>query len=153
MRWLPVSVTVAGAVWFHGNEGQESDPFVRTVLGKLNSIGGRYLGHVPRAQVPELIRSHDVVCVLSRWQEPMSQVIFEGMASGCAVVISRRGGLPQAGGDAAMIVEPEDFGSVVGALRTLATRSDVLADRKRRARARACESSWDLRVDALERLF
>ncbi len=150
---LPVELTVAGAVWWYGNEGQEQDPFVRKVLSRLKEIGATYAGHVTRPNVPELIRSHDIVCTPARWNDPMPQVVFEAMASGCAVVASRRGGIPEACGEAAMLVDPDRPAEVVESLRRLATEPDLLNERKRRSVARAHEMTWDHNARALEEVL
>jgi glycosyltransferase involved in cell wall biosynthesis len=52
----------------------------------------RFLGPVPRAELPALLRSADaVVCV--PWYEPFGMVPLEAMACGRAVVASAVGGL------------------------------------------------------------
>jgi glycosyltransferase involved in cell wall biosynthesis len=147
---LPVALTVAGAVWWYGNENQNQDPFVQEMMRKMERTQAQYLGHVNRHEVPALIRSHDIVCVLSRWNEPMSQTVFEAMASGCALLSSNRGGLPEGCGDGAILVDPYDFPTVVEHLRRLVLHPDQLREAKERARRRAQQSTWGMNVDALE---
>lgn len=86
-----VELTLAGATWWYGCENQMVDPYVREVLQGVEEVGGTYLVHVTRNQVPKLIRRHDIVGVSSRWNDPMPQVVFEAMASGCALVSTQRG--------------------------------------------------------------
>lgn len=150
---LPVTLSVAGAVWWHGFENQTKDPFVQKMAVKLKAAGAEYLGHVPRSRVANLVREHDVVCVLSRWNEPFGLVALEGMASGCAVVASNRGGLPEACGDAALLVDPEDFPAVVSKLRALATNPELLIAQKQKALAHARDVNWDRNVEMLECLL
>lgn len=150
---LPVALTVAGAVWWYGNENQLADPFVREMMAKIERTQATYLGHVPRAEVPELVRSHDVVCILSRWKEPMAQVTFEAMASGCALVSSDRGGLPEACGNGAILVDPDNFEGVVAQLRRLVSDAEFLKTQKQHALARAQVATWDMNVDALEQVL
>ena len=95
---MPISLTVAGGLWFYGHGDEMNDPYFRLLKSKMDAAEASCLGHVVRAEVPELIRDHDVVCVLSRSQEPFSLVALEAMASGCAVIASNRGGLPEACG-------------------------------------------------------
>jgi glycosyltransferase involved in cell wall biosynthesis len=150
---LSVSLTVAGGLWFYGHGQEMADPYFRSLKGKMDAAGARYRGHVTRSHVPELVREHDVVCVLSRSNEPFGLVVLETMASGCAVIASDRGGLPEACGGAAMLVDPDDFGSVVSALRTLATEPETLREYKRRSVERARVASWAVCAERLESLL
>lgn len=74
----------------------DDDPDVARLRAAARSAGVadrvRFLGAVPRAQVPDLIRSADaVVCV--PWYEPFGMVPLEAMACGRAVVAASVGGL------------------------------------------------------------
>jgi glycosyltransferase involved in cell wall biosynthesis len=139
---LPVELDVVGSPWFYSVSGQGQDSWAKQLLINLAEVGGRHLPHAPRASVPGLVRAHDIVCVLSRWDDPFALTILEAMASGCAVVASRRGGIPEAAGDAAALVNPEDIDSVVATLRRFIVDSDYLATSKRRGLQRAKECSW-----------
>ncbi len=146
----PISLTVAGGVWFYGNDDPASDPYFRKLEPKMRAARADYLGHVTRANVPALIRRHDVVMVLSRSQEPFGLVALEAMASGCAVIASNRGGLPEACGGAAILVDPDDFVSVVAALRSLAANPALLKTLKRKAVERAARAGWSVGAETLE---
>ena len=50
---------------------------------------------IPRAEMPALLRSFDVMVVPTLSKEPLGRVIMEGMACGLAVVASRTGGIPE----------------------------------------------------------
>ena len=139
---LAITLTVAGGLWFYGHGNEMSDPFFRELKTKMDAAGAEYLGHVPRAGVPGVVRQHDVVCVLSRSNEPFGLVALEAMAGGCAVVASNRGGLPEACGDAAILVDPDDFPATVSALRRFATSLEFLREAKEKAVARAARSTW-----------
>ena len=139
---LDVRMTVAGGVWFYGNADPMADPFFRELDGKMKSANVDYLGHVHRDRVPALVRSHDVVCVLSRSNEPFGLVAPEAMASGCAVIASNRGGLPEACDGAAELVDPDDGVAVTAVLRRMATDAEFLATCKHRSVARAARGSW-----------
>jgi len=75
------------------------------------------------------------------------------MASGCAVIASNRGGLPEACGGAAMLVDPDNFQQVVDCLRALAEDSTLLRSFKRKSVARASTESWMSKTAMLERVF
>ena len=146
-----VQLTVAGGLWWYGHGGEERDPFFRLLKGKMEAAQASYLGHVPRACVPELLRTHDVVCVLSRSREPFALVTLEAMASGCAVVASNRGGLPEACGGAATLVDPDDFDAVLQSLRALAQDPALLRRQKQRALERARRAPWRICADVVEK--
>ncbi|MGA2231165.1 MAG: glycosyltransferase family 4 protein [Tepidisphaeraceae bacterium] len=150
---LPVRLTIAGDVWFYKRPGDEENPFLAVLKQKIQAVDGDFLGHVPRPEVPALVRRHDVVCVLSRSNEPFGLVALEGMASGCAVVASNRGGLPEACGGAAWLVDVDNFDTIVEALRTLASIGPVLNEYKRRSIARAAKGTWNANVDVLEKVL
>jgi glycosyltransferase involved in cell wall biosynthesis len=147
---LPVSLTVAGGLWFYGHGREMEDPFFRTLKTKMDAAGANYVGHVPRSKVPALVRSHDIACVLSRSEEPFGLVALEAMASGCAVISSRRGGLPEACGGAAMLVDPDDFGAVTDSMRRLLTDPPLLREMKWRSVERAARAPWTGCAELLE---
>lgn len=140
---VPISITVAGGLWFYKRGDEQSDPFFRQLSDEMHKANATYLGHVPRDRVPTLVREHDVACVLSRSNEPFGLVALEAMASGCAVIASNRGGLPEACGDAGILVDPDDFSAVVEALRMFATNPAALAAQKVHSLQRAQSASWD----------
>jgi len=116
---IPIHLTVAGGIWFYGHGNEMSDPYFRELKQKMDLIKADYLGHIIRPNVPELVRNHDVVCVLSRTNDPNPLVCLEAMASGCAVVGSNRGGIPDACGEASLLIDPDNRPAVEAALQRL----------------------------------
>ena len=137
-----VTLTVVGGLWFYGNSESSDNPFFQVLKIKINEVNAKYLGHVERGSVPEIVRQHDVVCVLSRTNEPFGLVALEAMASGCAVIASNRGGLPEACGDAALLVDESDPVAVCDALRSFVADRERLNDYKRKAICRAAQQPW-----------
>ena len=150
---LPVHLTVAGGLWFYGHGNEMADPFFRALKDKMDAVGADYKGHVTRPDVPALVRSMDVSCVLSRTHDPNPLVCLESMASGCAVIGADRGGIPDAFGEAGMLVDPDDFEAVAGHLRRMASDPQALQEEKRRSVARASHASWAANADQWEALF
>jgi glycosyltransferase involved in cell wall biosynthesis len=147
---LRLSLTVAGGLWFYGHGREMEDPFFRSLKEKMDAAGAQYLGHVPRPGLPELVRQHDIACVLSRSQEPFGLVALEAMASGCAVISSDRGGLPEACGNAATLLDPDDFQAVKNALRRLVTDPALLRRAKQQSVERAAQAPWSACAQHLE---
>ena len=143
---LAVELTVAGNVWFRNDGRENTDPYARQLKPAMERVGAKHLGHIERGQVPSLVRQHDVLCVPSRFAEPFGLVLLEGMASGCAVIATRRGGIPDGAGQGemagAILVEPsaQEFAQQ---LRALAQSPAQLALWKRRAVKRAALLSWE----------
>ncbi len=147
---LDITLTVAGGLWFYARGDEMDDPFFRELQGKMKAAGANYLGHVSRADLPAVVREHDVAFVLSRSKEPFGMVVLEAMASGCAVIASDRGGIPEAAGGAAVLVDPDDLGAVTASLRALYEDRNLLRARKRKSLERAALASWSGCVDVVE---
>jgi glycogen synthase len=75
-----------------------------------------FAGQKPSGEVAALMRGHRVLAVPSRWSEPFGMVALEGIASGCTVVGSREGGLPDAIGPGGLIFPNGDVGALATAL-------------------------------------
>jgi glycogen synthase len=55
----------------------------------------RWVGMVPRAELPAIYAAHDILIFPSLWDEPFSITVLEAMASGLAVVATATGGTPE----------------------------------------------------------
>lgn len=63
---------------------------------------------LPRPEIPALYQQAAIFCAPSNWDDPCPLTIGEAMASGLAVVTSRRGGIPEIGGDAVTYADTDD---------------------------------------------
>ena len=150
---LAVELSVAGNVWFRNDDAADESPFVRAVRAKAERAGAHLLGHVERPAVPALVRDHDVLLLPIRNNDPMTQVVFEAMASGLALISCPLGGVPEACGDAALWAKPDDAASVAALLRQLCEDRALLVQWKQRARARAQEMTWDHNAAIFQRVL
>jgi len=139
---VPIELTVVGSPWFSPTPGVAQDPWGERFVARLAAAGAVHIAHVPRDQVTALVRERDVVCVLSRWDDPFPLVVLEAMASGCAVVATDRGGIPEAAGGVARLVESDDPAAVSAVLREWVEDPASLAGAKRAGRARAVSCTW-----------
>jgi glycosyltransferase involved in cell wall biosynthesis len=88
-----------------------------------HSSGVVLTGFVPQKDLVALYSLADVF-VLPSIYEGFGFPPLEAMASGCPVIVSNRGSLPEVVGDAALLIDPENIGSLVSALqRVLSTPS------------------------------
>jgi glycosyltransferase involved in cell wall biosynthesis len=67
---------------------------MRSELGLNDQV--RFLGARSQSEVGALLRRHRIVVVPSLWAEPFGMVALEGLASGCVIIGSDQGGLPEA---------------------------------------------------------
>jgi glycosyltransferase involved in cell wall biosynthesis len=103
-----------------------------------------------RDHIADLYRSGTVAVVPSNWDEPCSLTLPEAMASGLACVASRRGGLPEVGGDAPLYFDPPDISALAGCLRRLLLDNDERRSRAVAARTRAEAITWRRQLAVLK---
>ncbi|MFA6240844.1 MAG: glycosyltransferase family 4 protein, partial [Candidatus Hydrogenedentales bacterium] len=108
--------------------------------------------------MPDMFRSADVFAFPSiasdEWQEQFGMSLIEAMACGIPTVTTLSGAIEEIAGDAAMLVQPNDFLALYQAIRRLALEPSLREDLGARARARAVEL-FDVRrhADALSDVY
>jgi D-inositol-3-phosphate glycosyltransferase len=115
----------------------------------------RLVGHIPRKDVPALLRSADVV-VSVPWYEPFGMVPLEAMACGVPVVASAVGGHLDTvvEGRTGALVPPRDAGALAQRLRELLADPARLAAIGSAAAARArSRYGWDRIAGDTEQLY
>jgi glycosyltransferase involved in cell wall biosynthesis len=95
----------------------------------------RQLGYVPDDELPALYAKARLLLMPSLY-EGFGLPVLEAMASGTPVVAANRGALPETAGDAALVVEPDEFAEA--ALEALDDERLIAAGLERAARF-----SWD----------
>jgi glycosyltransferase involved in cell wall biosynthesis len=150
----PFAVRLVGSnVW----GGAVDTPYARRLAAASDELRRRGVpvtatGHLPRDAVPGAIARTDVHVLPSRWDEPCSLSLLEGMAAGCAVVATATGGTPEVLAGAGVLVPRDDVDARARAL------GDLVGDHQRRsalgssARRRAEELPWAAVWDALGNL-
>jgi glycosyltransferase involved in cell wall biosynthesis len=78
---------------------------------------------------------------------------LEAMACGAPVISSNSSSLPEAVGDAALLVNPTDTAALHAAMQRVLSDPDLRADLSRRALAQARKFSWKKAAEALERVY
>ena len=66
----------------------------------------RFTGALSGQELVEELQRHACMVVPSLWEEPFGIVALEGIACCDTVIVSRRGGLPEAVGECGLVVEP-----------------------------------------------
>ena len=119
------------------------------------SRDARFLGWVPASRLPSLMRRARVVLFPSRWQEPLSRVLLEGLGSGALFVAQPTGGTQDIIVDGESGLLGRDVHELASALRR-ALSDDSLSGQLRagaeaRARAHFAIEAVLPRVEALYR--
>jgi glycosyltransferase involved in cell wall biosynthesis len=121
----------------------------------LASLGERaeMTGFLPHERVMEEFARSAIAVVPSLWDEPFGRTALEAMAAGCALIATRRGGLAEVLGDAAVHLDPPDADTLAREIVALARDAPRRVDLQRRAAARAAQlfdiRDWSARLDAL----
>lgn len=135
--------------------GAGSGPFLECLRAQAEVLGDRvrFREDLDRAAISQLLASSHVLVVPSTWDEPFPLASLEGMAHGCAVVLTSAGGSQEAiqPGVHGLLVPPGDVRELAQALESLEQdeprrRRMGLAGRER-VRAELSHSSF---VDGLE---
>jgi glycosyltransferase involved in cell wall biosynthesis len=106
----------------------------------------RLAGFVPMGDpLMELYRSSDVFLHVS-WTEGVPQVLFEAFAAGLPVVATRVGGVADAVGDAALLVDPGDAAQAADAVRRVVEDRELRDRLVQRGLHRATETSLDVQA-------
>jgi glycosyltransferase involved in cell wall biosynthesis len=81
--------------------------------------------------------------ILPSHLEGFGMTAVEAMAAGVPAILSRRGALPEVGGDAATFVEPDDIGGLAAAMKRYLDDPAAASAASARGVARASRYSWD----------
>jgi len=97
------------------------------------------MGQVSHAEAMALFARAEIAVVPSLWQEPLSRSAIEALASGCALIATRVGGLAEVAAGAGEIVDASDIAAFAAALRRVATDEPLRARLQEQGRAKARE--------------
>jgi len=122
------SALIVGAVRFE--QSQKPTAYEQRIARGLERLGtqARAMGYIPRAQFRQSLSEAAITVIPSIWDDPCPLLAVESLASGCCVVGTPRGGLPEIIGEAGVIV-PEDQAAVLAE-----TLDSLIRDAPRRER-------------------
>lgn len=143
-RWpdAPDLVVAGGPGWRTRGLGFEID--------ELNQTPGvKWLGFASDETLAGLY-SNALALVLPSHYEGFGLPVLEAMASGCPVVTSRRGGLPEVAGDAALYVDPDDVTDISSGMERVARDPTLRETIRSKGFERARAYTWDAAGHALK---
>lgn len=123
---------MVGDAWFGG---RADTPFVTALRAQAEAAGVAMLGYLDHGATLACMARAAIIVMPNRWEEPFGRVAQEALGAGAALVASRRGGLPEAAGEAALYADPDDPGAIAEAIQHLAIHSEERARRAEVGRA------------------
>lgn len=125
-----------------GAEGWNQEPVAKMIARHGLERRVRHVGYVrERADLPLLYSAADAF-VLPSFYEGFGIPVLEAMACGCPVVTTRRASLPEAGGDAALYVDPDDADNIAHGLRKVLTTPALADDLRAKGLSQAARFTW-----------
>ena len=113
----------------------ECTPFYQQRLKwKYPKINLKFSGFVKQV---DFFTQIDVCIIPSLWYEPLSRVVAESFAFGVPLIVSNRGGLPEAvvDGKTGLIFDPEKGGDLAKKIELLRNDADLFFQMKKNALA------------------
>jgi glycosyltransferase involved in cell wall biosynthesis len=142
----------APPLWLAGRATDAAAEWLRAIGAPPLAGRVQHLGYVAADRRYDLY-SQASMLVLPSHLEGFGIPVLEAMTAGVPVVVSTRGALPEVGGDAAQIVEPDDVDGLAAAMRRY-LEDPAMADRAvARGLARARHYSWDASAATLMDLY
>ncbi len=126
-----------------GKEDEDSE-YCRSLVQSLNLRNVRFLGIVPKDQIPALADKYDIYLHTNR-VDNMPITVIEMWASGLPIVGTHVGGVPYLirNGADGILVESEDYQAMADACFELLSNSELAKTLSRNGRARAKELTWE----------
>lgn len=148
-RSRPFKVRIVGSSGFSATD--PLSPYERELRRLAAPIRDRveFRPFADRAAILDEYASASVFCAPSNWDDPCPLTVLEGLACGLPTVASRRGGIPEIGGDAALYFRPPDADELAERLAHLLDDERAREEWGARARARAEAFSWSNQYVAL----
>lgn len=139
-------------LWVVGKPGHGSRLFLRRIHEPDLRGAVRLLGDVPDAELAELYRGA-LALLFPSLEEGFGLPILEAMQAGTPVLTSKVSATAEVAGDAALLVDPMDTGSIRDGIARLMEDPALREDLRRRGRERVRQFDAGVQARALERLM
>jgi glycosyltransferase involved in cell wall biosynthesis len=129
-------------LWLAGPTDKRYQPPLQRQLAELGlEKQVKFLDYVPYPDLAKVINQAIALVFPSLW-EGFGLPVLEAMACGTPVISSNRASLPEAAGDGAILVDPEDRGAIVQAMHQVATDPTLREQLRQSGLVRAAQFSW-----------
>ncbi len=109
---------IAGARRFEQAKRGSYEDKIATAIAPLGSRA-EMLGFIPINDMRDLQARAAIAACPSLWDEPISKVVLESLAAGCALMTTRRGGIPEVAEGRALLVDDPNIITFSNAFETL----------------------------------
>jgi len=133
-----------------GPFGWASESVRHLLMSSGNNV--RYLGYVPEADLPGLIRGA-IGLVYPSYYEGFGLPVAQAMAAGIPVIGSDRGSVPEVIGDGGLCVNPDSTDELSSAMQRIATDSELSGSLAAEGKLRASRFRWEACASESNRFF
>jgi spore coat protein SA len=138
------TIKIVGGVRFGD---RRIDAYLTRLQANATALGSRveFVGPVSHSGVNKFFQEADVFVCPSLWNEPLGMVNLEAMGAGVPVVAFANGGIPEALGNAGVLVPEANATALAAALNRLLHDPDQRKDLALRGRERVAKLfTWDI---------
>lgn len=132
--------------------GKVGEDVMRSIASMATPQAVELLGYVEEVDLPALYRGAFALCMPSLF-EGLGLPVLEAMACGVPVITSTATSLPEAAGDAAILVEPTNTDELADAMRRVATTPSLRADMVTRGLAQSRKFTWAQTAEKVARVL
>ncbi|MCU0499332.1 MAG: glycosyltransferase family 4 protein [Anaerolineae bacterium] len=125
-----------------GGKGWLDDPIYAALSRSAYQDRIRFIGFAEDADLPALYSGAALVPFISLY-EGFGFPVIESMACGTPVVASNVSSIPEAAGDAAILVDPRDLDAITESCRRVLEDSALRADLIKKGYAQAARFTWE----------
>ena len=112
------TLIIAGAKRFEESAPGSYEEKITTVIAPLKERA-KMLGFIPIAEMQDWQARAAISACPSLWHDPMPKAVLESLAAGCALLTTRRGGIPEVAEGRALIVDTPSVENFANGFDTL----------------------------------
>jgi len=129
--------------WLVGSEDKRYTPKVKALITELGLEKNILLkDYVSQQDLPRIINQAITLVFTTLW-EGFGLPVLEAMACGTPVITSNQSALPEAAGDAALLVAPENVQAIADAMHQITIDADLSHELREKGLAQAQKFSWE----------